>query len=49
MRMTPREPSMPQLDLVFEEPAQLRRIWPVRELVQLVREICGAGSVAVVQ
>src|SRR5579871_1317066 len=23
----------PQLDLVFEEPAQLRRIWPVRDLV----------------
>jgi exodeoxyribonuclease VII large subunit len=29
----------PQLDLVFEEPRPLRRIWPVRELVGQVREL----------
>ena len=43
--MTPRGQLTPQLDLVFEEPATLRRIWPVRELVAHVRglleEACG--------
>jgi exodeoxyribonuclease VII large subunit len=29
----------PQLDLIFEEPARERRIWPVRELVGRVREL----------
>jgi exodeoxyribonuclease VII large subunit len=29
----------PQLGLSFEEPRQTRRIWPVRELVGLVREL----------
>jgi len=29
----------PQLDLSFEEPRHARRIWPVRELVGLVREL----------
>ncbi len=31
-------PFAPQLDLSFEEPRSLRRIWPVRELVGQVRE-----------
>ena len=31
-------PFAPQLDFTFEEPAPLRRIWPVCELVGLVRE-----------
>jgi exodeoxyribonuclease VII large subunit len=29
----------PQLDLVFEEPQHIRRVWPVRELVGQVREL----------
>jgi exodeoxyribonuclease VII large subunit len=29
----------PQLDLSFEEPVYARRVWPVRELVGLVREL----------
>jgi exodeoxyribonuclease VII large subunit len=29
----------PQLDLTFDEPRNTRRIWPVRELVGLVREL----------
>jgi exodeoxyribonuclease VII large subunit len=37
--VTPRHPLAPQLDLVFEEPAQIRRIWPVRELVAQVCEL----------
>jgi len=37
--VTPRHPLAPQLDLVFEEPAQIRRIWPVRELVAQVRDL----------
>jgi len=45
MAVTPREPTAPQLDLVFEEPAPMRRIWPVRELVarmrELVEQACG--------
>jgi exodeoxyribonuclease VII large subunit len=41
--VTPREPLAPQLDLVFEEPAQLRRIWPVHELVAHVRELVEQG------
>ncbi len=32
-------PSAPQLDFSFEEPRQLRRIWPVRELVGQVRSL----------
>ncbi len=43
--MAPRDQPAPQLDLIFEEPAPLRRIWPVRELVAqvrgLVEEACG--------
>jgi len=36
----PREnPFSPVLDLVFEEPRPMRRIWPVRELVGQVREL----------
>jgi exodeoxyribonuclease VII large subunit len=33
------DPSLSQLDLSFEEPQRTRRIWPVRELVGLVREL----------
>jgi exodeoxyribonuclease VII large subunit len=33
------EALAPQLDLIFEEPARLRRIWPVRDLVAQVREL----------
>jgi exodeoxyribonuclease VII large subunit len=36
--VTPREIFVPQLNLVFEEPAQLRRIWAVRDQVAQVRE-----------
>ena len=36
--MSPREPLKPQLDFLFEEPQQTRRIWPVRELVSQIRE-----------
>jgi len=36
--MSPREPIRPQLDFLFEEPPQTRRIWPVRELVSQIRE-----------
>ncbi len=32
------DPFAPQLDLAFEEPRPVRRIWPVRELVAQVRE-----------
>jgi exodeoxyribonuclease VII large subunit len=31
--------SAPQLDFSFEEPQTARRIWPVRELVGVVREL----------
>ena len=41
--MTSRHSRAPQLDLVFEEPAQLRRIWPVRDLVAQVRELVEEG------
>jgi len=34
-----RDPFEPQLDLSFEQPRSTRRIWPVRELVGLVREL----------
>ncbi len=37
--MTPHDPFAPQLDLTFDEPRLARRIWPVRELVGLVREL----------
>lgn len=33
------DPYAPQLDLSFEEPRALRRVWPVRELVYQVRSI----------
>jgi len=36
--MSPRDPMKPQLDFLFEEPPQTRRIWPVSELVSKVRE-----------
>jgi len=35
----PHDPFAPQLDLAFEEPSRLRRIWPVRELVSVVRDL----------
>ncbi|HEX4757445.1 MAG TPA: exodeoxyribonuclease VII large subunit [Terracidiphilus sp.] len=31
--------SLPQLDLSFDDPIPVRRIWPVRELVSQVREL----------
>jgi exodeoxyribonuclease VII large subunit len=37
--MPSREPDLPQLDLVFEEPRAERRIWPVRELVGRIRDL----------
>lgn len=37
--MKPQPSYAPQLDLIFEEPAPTRRIWPVRELVAEVREL----------
>jgi exodeoxyribonuclease VII large subunit len=37
--MPSREPNLPQLDLVFEEPRSDRRIWPVRELVGRIRDL----------
>lgn len=37
MLMARQDSLTSQLDLVFEEPAQARRIWPVRELVGQVR------------
>ena len=37
--MISRDPFEPQLDLSFEEPRLTRRVWPVRELVGLVREL----------
>jgi exodeoxyribonuclease VII large subunit len=33
------DPSARQLDLGFEDPAPSRRVWPVRELVEQVREL----------
>ncbi len=36
--MTRHNNLAPQLDLLFEAPPQTRRIWPVRELVGVVRE-----------
>src|SRR5580658_4773151 len=39
MRVLSRPSLAPQLDLVFEEPARIRRIWPVRALVAQVREV----------
>src|SRR5580698_3700647 len=43
MRVLSRPSVAPQLDLVFEEPARIRRIWPVRELVAQVRELVEQG------
>ncbi len=37
--MPSRDPDLPQLDLVFEEPRSGRRIWPVRELVGQIRDL----------
>jgi exodeoxyribonuclease VII large subunit len=37
--MLPNDQYAPQLDLTFDEPRQSRRIWPVRELVEQVREL----------
>src|SRR5271157_2365018 len=37
--MPRQDTSAPQLSLSFEEPRLARRIWPVRELVGLVREL----------
>jgi exodeoxyribonuclease VII large subunit len=37
--VTSREPSPPQLDLLFEEPRFTRHIWLVRDLVAQVREL----------
>ena len=37
--MTPHDPLAPQLDLTFEEPRTLRRIWAVRDLVAQVRDL----------
>jgi len=34
-----KNPFTPQLDLTFEEPRALRRVWPVRELVGQVRSL----------
>src|SRR5580658_6316931 len=39
MRVLSRPSLAPQLDLVFEEPQNIRRVWPVRELVGQVREL----------
>lgn len=43
MVVTSRPSHAPQLDLIFEEPAPIRRIWPVRELVAQVRELVEQG------
>jgi exodeoxyribonuclease VII large subunit len=43
MRVLSRPSVAPQLDLVFEEPARIRRIWPVRDLVAQVRELVEQG------
>jgi exodeoxyribonuclease VII large subunit len=43
MGVTHHNPLAPQLDFAFEEPAPLRRIWPVRELVAQVRELVERG------
>ncbi|HUN86858.1 MAG TPA: exodeoxyribonuclease VII large subunit [Terracidiphilus sp.] len=40
--MPPRDTSTRQLDLLFEEERSVRRIWPVRELVERVRELVEA-------
>ena len=37
--MTPPDSSSRQLDLTFEEPQSTRRIWPVSELVEQVRQL----------
>ena len=37
--MTSHDPSARQLDFVFDEAIPARRIWPVRELVEQVREL----------
>jgi exodeoxyribonuclease VII large subunit len=37
--VTPRDSLAPQLDLDFEEPQRVRRVWPVRELVSQAREL----------
>ncbi len=37
--VTPHDPSARQLDLAFEAQQSARRIWPVRELVEQVREL----------
>ena len=41
--MTPRDTSARQLDLAFEEQQSVRRIWPVRDLVEQIREQVEAG------
>src|SRR5579871_5656204 len=37
--MPSHDPHLPQLNLVFEEPRPIRRIWPVRELVGQIRDL----------
>jgi exodeoxyribonuclease VII large subunit len=37
--VTRQDPSARQLDLGFEEPRSSRRVWPVRELVEQVRQL----------
>ena len=37
--MTLQNPSARQLDFTFEEPQSARRVWPVRDLVERVREL----------
>ena len=37
--VTLQNPSARQLDFTFEEPQSARRVWPVRELVERVREL----------
>jgi exodeoxyribonuclease VII large subunit len=41
--VTSRHPLAPQLDFIFEEPAPIRRIWPVRELVAQVNDLVEKG------
>jgi exodeoxyribonuclease VII large subunit len=37
--MSREDPLAPQLDLTFDEPRSARRVWPVSQLVALVREL----------
>ncbi len=37
--MPSRDQELPQLNLMFEEPRPVRRIWPVRELVGQIRDL----------